>query len=146
MAFTFFVSQRRPARRLVVGLAVLGLMAGTAAAAPANAAPGRNDITAHTRHESYDSGQQFIVRGLVTINGHASRPGRLVKIQSSTASGWRDLPGVQVRTNSDGRYRVRVILFQDGERVLRAVGKRPGNVPNLYERFTVCIDCDFDDV
>ncbi len=127
--------------RTVTTVAAAGaLAAGTVVvASPADAAPRRAHITAHPSDSTVDSGEQFVVRGRFTVDGHAagSRP---VKIQRWTGGGWQPVTGAHVQSRSDGTYRVRVILFTDGNRVLRAVGEAPGGLRNAYDRFTVWVD------
>jgi hypothetical protein len=56
---------------------------------------------------------------------------------SLRAGEWTRLPGAQVLTNDDGRYRVRLSLAQRGDRTLRVVGVGEGTEPTQFERFTV---------
>ncbi len=119
------------------------LVAGTVAvSAPADAASAdsrtRAHITAHPSDSTVDSGEQFIVRGRFTVDGHAAG-GRTVKIQQLVGDDWRAVEGAHVRSQGDGTYRVRVILFTEGNRVLRSVGEAPGGLRNAYNRFGVVV-------
>ena len=98
------------------GVLASGVLAG-ASAAPAPVA----NITAHPTKSNVQSGEQFRVHGVFTINGSAA-VNRTVKIQSKSADGWQDLTGAHVSTGSDGRYGLRVVLSMKGKRTLRAVG------------------------
>lgn len=47
-------------------------------------------------------------------------------MQTLRGGEWTNLSGARVTTGSDGRYRVRVVLGQKGERDLRVVGDPAG--------------------
>ncbi|HYJ69723.1 MAG TPA: hypothetical protein VEX15_18875 [Nocardioidaceae bacterium] len=127
--------RRGAAAIMAGGLLAGGVVAGTSAVAAAPTA----HITAHPSKTAVDSGEQFRVHGLFTING-APAVNRTVKIQSKTADGWRNLTGAHVSTGTDGRYRIRVILSSKGKRDLRAVGITPSpSVPNPKAPFTVTV-------
>jgi hypothetical protein len=141
-------SRRALLRRGLTATAAAGLLTSGAivgahasaegASAHLTAAPSAH-ITAHPSKDSVDSGEQFRVRGLFTINDSPAID-RKVKIQSLNANGWQDLQGARVSTGDDGRYGVRVILSREGERQLRAVGITPSpNTPNPKKRFTVTV-------
>ena len=126
---------RSGAAMIAGGVLAGGVVAGTSAAAEAPNA----HITAHPTKSSVDSGEQFRVHGLFTINGSAA-VNRTVKIQSKTADGWTNLTGAHVSTGSDGRYGLRVVLSMKGKRTLRAVGITPSSsVPNPRAPFTVTV-------
>ncbi len=117
------------------GLMATGAVVGTSAVAKAPTA----HITAHPTKTNVDSGEQFRVHGLFTING-APAVNKTVKIQSKTADGWKNLTGAHVSTGSDGRYGLRVVLSMKGKRDLRAVGITPSPaVPNPKAPFTVTV-------
>ena len=118
-------------------LAASTLIAGAVVtAAPVTAAERRADITARPSDTMVRSGEQFIVRGRFTIDG-APAVGRTVKIQAQYGQDWQAITGARVTTNSEGKYRVRIILGQKGNRDLRSVGIAPRNIKNAYQRFTV---------
>jgi hypothetical protein len=115
-----------------------GLLASGVAGTSAVAAPTAH-ITAHPSKSNVDSGEQFRVHGLFTVNGSPA-VNRTVKIQSKTADGWKNLTGARVSTGSDGRYGLRVVLSMKGKRTLRAVGITPSDsVPNPKAPFTVTV-------
>ena len=117
------------------GLLAGGVIAGASAATEA----ADTHITAHPTKSTVQSGEQFRVHGLFTINGSAAAD-RTVKIQSKTADGWKNLTGAHVSTGSDGRYGLRVVLSMEGKRTLRAVGVTPSSsVPNPQAPFTVTV-------
>ena len=117
------------------GLMATGAVVGSAGAAEAPTA----HITAHPSKSNVNSGEQFRVHGLFTINGNPA-VNRTVKIQSKTADGWKNLTGAHVSTGSDGRYGLRLVLSQKGKRSLRAVGITPStSVPNPKAPFTVTV-------
>jgi hypothetical protein len=117
-----------------------GLLAGgVAVGTSAVAAPVDAHITAHPTKTTVDSGEQFRVHGLFTINS-APAVNKTVKIQSQTADGWKNITGAHVSTGSDGRYSVRLVLSLKGKRDLRAVGITPSpSVPNPKAPFTVTV-------
>jgi len=118
-------------------LAASTLIAGTVVtAAPVTAADRRADITARPSDTTVRSGEQFIVRGRFTIDG-APAAGRTVKMQALYGQDWKAIPGARVTTNTEGKYRVRLILSRKGDRDLRSVGLAPGGIKNAYQRFTV---------
>ena len=53
--------------------------------------------------------------------GHALS-GATVRVQTYRNGDWAPVRGAVVKTGSDGRYRVRVILESGGDRDLRVVG------------------------
>jgi hypothetical protein len=56
---------------------------------------------------------------------------------SVAVGGWENLSGAVVSTNSEGRYRVRVILFAGGDRDLRVVGNPAGDDIRNSRAYTV---------
>jgi hypothetical protein len=134
-------STRRTVSALSASAVALGaLTAGAVASAagPAAAAERRADITARPSDDTVESGEQFVVRGRFTIAG-AAAAGRTVKIQGLYGGDWRPISGAAVTADSEGRYRVRIILSVEGDRTLRAVGVVPGPARNAYEAFAVLV-------
>jgi hypothetical protein len=119
-----------------VALSALTAGAVASAAGPAAAAERRADITARASDDTVGSGEQFLVRGRFTIAG-APAAGRTVKVQGLYGDDWRPISGARVTANSEGRYRVRIILSVEGNRTLRAVGVVPGPAHNAYAAFDV---------
>jgi hypothetical protein len=119
-----------------VALSALTAGAVASAAGPAAAAERRADITARASDDTVGSGEQFLVRGRFTIAG-APAAGRTVKVQGLYGDDWRPISGAVVTANSEGRYRVRIILSVEGDRTLRAVGVVPGPAHNAYAAFDV---------
>jgi hypothetical protein len=102
---------------------LLALPADTAGAATRPA----SRITVHTSDATPLSAQQFVLTGqLRSPSGQALANG-VVRVQTLRSGEWADLSGARVTTGSDGRYRVRVILSQRGERDLRVVGDPAGD-------------------
>jgi hypothetical protein len=117
------------------GLMATGAVVGTAGAAEAPTA----NITAHPTKTNVNSGEQFRVHGLFTINGNPA-VNRTVKIQSKSSSGWTNITGARVSTDTDGHYGLRLVLSQKGKRNLRAVGITPStSTPNPKAPFTVTV-------
>ncbi len=83
-----------------------------------------------------ESGERFVARGLL-ITGGLPAPDHTVRVMSMRAGEWTRMPGAQVLTNDEGRYRVRLSLAQRGERTLRVVGVGEGKEPTQFQRFTL---------
>lgn len=132
-------STRRTVSALSASALALGaLTAGAVASAagPAAAAGRHADITARPSDDTVGSGEQFVVRGRFTIAG-AAAAGGTVKLQGLYGDDWRPISGAVVSADSEGRYRVRLILSAEGDRTLRAVGVVPGPTRNAYQAFEV---------
>ncbi len=128
---------RRLAAAVVVGsfIPVAGLVA-TAHAQPAAPTPAR--ITVHVSDSTPASGEQFVVRGTFLRGGEPAQS-RPVKVQARRDGSWTQLSGARVTTNSEGGYRVRLILSQTGQRDLRVVGVSPKGNRNAFHRFSVTV-------
>jgi membrane protein implicated in regulation of membrane protease activity len=118
-------------RRAAVTAAASVAMTAVAVAAPsldaAAAARPRSHITVHPSDTSVAAGQQFVLRGRLTRHGEPIENGR-VRVAARYPDGdWDNLSGAVVATDSEGRYRVRVILSMAGHRDLRVVGDPPGD-------------------
>jgi hypothetical protein len=101
---------------------VLALPLDTAGAATRPA----SRITVHTSDATPGSGQEFVLTGRLTSPTGRALAGGAVRVQTLRGGEWTNLSGAHVSTGSDGRYRVRVILSQRGERDLRVVGDPAG--------------------
>jgi hypothetical protein len=87
----------------------------------------KSHITVHPSDSTVSSGEQFILRGRLTKQGEPIANGR-VRVAALYPDGdWDNLSGAVVTTNSEGKYRVRVILSMAGKRDLRVVGNPPGD-------------------
>jgi len=82
------------------------------------------------------SGQQFVVKGKLIIGGLPADD-RVVKVQSKLSGSWKPISGARVMTDSDGRYRIRLILSTTGNREMRVVGLGQGDEPNEAAKFHV---------
>lgn len=123
-----------PAALAVFVTATAGL-AGVATAAEAGA-PVKSRITIHPSDSNPDVGEQFVLRGRMTSLGDPVA-GVRVRVQTYRDGGWVQLKGAVVTTNDDGRYRVRVILGQDGDRDLRVVANPAGDDIRTARGYTV---------
>ena len=116
---------RTTTRRTATVAAALATAAATIGFAPAQGAAQEADqksnITVRSSDYEVDSGEQFILRGRMTSQGH-SLSGATVRVQTYRNDGWEPVRGAVVETGSDGRYRVRDILESGGDRDLRVVG------------------------
>jgi hypothetical protein len=119
-------------------------IAGSLAAAPVALACGGaggggcddSDISVRVSDATPASGEQFAARGQLIMGGLPAA-GHTVRAMALRAGEWTRLPGAQVVTNDDGRYRVRLALAQRGERTLRVVGVGQDREPTQFERFTI---------
>ena len=109
------------------GTLATAVVAATLTATPALADdPAPSRITVRPSVSEPDPGQQFLLRGRLRSEGEPVA-GATVRVQTWRDGGWQRLKGAVVTTNDEGRYRVRVILFQDGDRDLRVVGNPAGD-------------------
>lgn len=83
-----------------------------------------------------DSGEQFALRGRMTSLGEPVA-GAPVRVQTYRDGAWEPVRGAVVTTDAEGRYRVRVILVQDGDRDLRVVANPPGDDIRTARAYTV---------
>lgn len=97
-------------------------------------APSR--ISVHTRDHDVRVGETFALRGRLVSEG-TGVGGATVRVLAYRAVGWERLRGAVVTTAADGRYRVRLVLRQDGDRDLRVVGDRKGDDIRRAHRDTV---------
>jgi hypothetical protein len=125
------------AARLLSAATLAGLLLAGLPAHAAPAAPGPT-ITARASDDVVAPGETFVVRGIFTRGG-APAVDHVVKVQSGYVGNWEDLPGARVRTGDDGRYRVRVLLYQPGVRDLRVVGMVPGPRREAFDRLTLMV-------
>jgi len=121
----------------------LGVVVGTVATmvatlvVPAHAAhPWSSRITVRVSDYTPTAGDGFVVRGLYASDGTVAA-GQVVRLQSYAAGGWANIRGARVMTNSDGRYRMRVILFLRGVRDLRVMGMTTDGHDRTFHRFVV---------
>lgn len=99
-------------------------------------AHGTSKVTVRISDPTPTSGQTFVLRGRLTLEG-ADAPGHTVKVQTYRNGQYRPIQGARVVTDSEGRYRVRLILQTKGVRDLRVVGVAGGHHTNAYHRFVV---------
>ncbi len=81
------------------------------------------------------SGQTFAVSGVFVDQGVLADH-EPVKVQRLFQGTWSTLTGAVVRTTSDGKYELHVILQTKGVRDLRVVGVTAGPAHDAFKRFT----------
>jgi hypothetical protein len=92
-------------------------------------------LTANVSDKTPASGEQFIVRGKLIEMGMTGKD-HAIRVQTYLGGSWQ--PVAHVRTNEDGKYRVRVILSTPGKRILRVVAVAQGSGENnQHTRFVV---------
>lgn len=113
-------------RTALSGLATVALVAPVLAAGPANAGYDAR-VTIHATDTTVHSGQQFRVHGKYLFGDNTPVVNKLVRVQTKDANGhWVRVRGAKLRTNSEGHYRIRVILSRKGVRMLRVKAQGPG--------------------
>ena len=123
------------AASLAAGATVVSLTPTAAAAEAAAVAKSAITVRASDHHE-VDPGEQFVLRGRMSSQG-SPVAGATVRVQAYRDGGWEPLSGAVVRTGSDGRYRVRVVLFSGGDRDLRVVGRPESDRIRVARGYTV---------
>ena len=126
-------------RRLAVVAGAATLASLGVAMSPAQACACSDErIVAHVSDTTPDSGETFRVHGRWTRVGQPV-VGHTVKVQTRRDGAWEDITGARVSTSTEGRYAVRVVLSQTGERTMRVVGINPGPAKNFKDRFVVTV-------
>ena len=111
---------------VVSGVAGAALIAPVLIAGPAQAGYDAR-VTIHATDTTVRSGQQFRVHGKYLFGDNTPVVGKRIRVQSKSRGGhWTNLKGATLRTNSEGRYRIRVILSRKGKRLLRVKAQGPG--------------------
>jgi hypothetical protein len=93
-------------------------------------------LTARVSDETPASGQQFVVRGKLIEMGMTGKD-HAIRVQTYLGGSWQ--PIAHVRTDQDGKYRVRVILSTPGKRILRVVAPAGSNEHHQHTRFVVTV-------
>jgi hypothetical protein len=92
-------------------------------------------LTAKVSDSTPASGEQFIVRGKLIEMGMTGKD-HPIRVQTLLGGSWQ--PIAHVRTDQDGKYRVRVILSTTGKRILRVVAPaQDSSEVNQHTRFVV---------
>jgi hypothetical protein len=124
-----------------VAAGVVAAVAPVVALAPAALAGGEvgcgggfDVLTAHVSDPTPASGQQFIVRGKLIEMGMTGK-NHVIRVQTKLGGSWE--PIAHVRTNDDGKYRIRVILSAPGKRILRVVAPAGKHEDRQRTRFVV---------
>jgi hypothetical protein len=122
-------------RRFAVTVLVPMAVAAALGAAPTfGVESGASSITAHPSDPTPQLGGEFVIRGQYLDHG-GSAVDHAVKVQTYRKGEWLNIAGAKVATDSEGRYRVRVVLFVRGVRDLRVVGIGDGD--RTYHRLVV---------
>ena len=124
--------------RLLRAAAVAGVLLVEVGVPGSFAGAGSAEITARASDNVVRPGETVVIRGSFTSAGEPAGSHR-VKVQTGQVGAWRTLDGARVRTGSDGRYRVRVVLYAEGVRDLRVVGVVPGPREEAFERLTLMV-------
>jgi hypothetical protein len=119
---------------VVVAVAPVLALTPTALAGGGGCGGGFDELTVHVSDSTPASGEQFIVRGHLVEMGMSGKD-HAIRVQSRSGGSWH--PVAHVRTDIDGKYRVRLILSTTGKRVLRVVAIGQGHENNQATRFVV---------
>ena len=113
-------------RRTALALATTAVAA-TLTAAPATAEdPAPSRVTAIPSQFEVDPGEQFVIRGRMKSEGEPVGDA-VVRVRTYLDGKWVDIKGARVTTNDEGRYRVRIVLYRKGDRLLRVVANPVGD-------------------
>lgn len=117
-----------PVRRTAIAGAAAAIAASLLVAAPAVAEePAPSRMTAIPSKFQVDPGEQFVVRGRMLSQGEPV-VGAPVRVRTWSDEGrFVDIEGARVKTNSEGRYRVRIVLYRKGDRLLKVIGNPAGD-------------------
>jgi hypothetical protein len=117
----------RRVRRTAVAAATAATAASLLVAAPAVAEePAPSRVTAIPSKFQVDPGEQFVIRGRMLSEG---KPvvGAPVRVRTWSDGRFVNIKGARVTTNAEGRYRVRIVLFRKGDRLLKVVANPAGD-------------------
>jgi hypothetical protein len=128
--------KRSIAAGVIAAVAPVVALAPSALAGHNGGCGGGDLLAAKVSDKTPASGQQFIVRGRLFEMGMSGKD-HAVRVQTLLGGSWQ--PVAHVRTDEDGRYRVRIILSTTGERTLRVVAVGQGHEMNLHTRFVVTV-------
>jgi hypothetical protein len=118
---------RRTTLGLVVTALAASLLAAPAVAASAHAdEPAPSRMTARPSSFQVDPGEQFVIRGRLMSEGEPVA-GAPVRVRTWAEDRFVNVKGAHVTTNSEGRYRVRVVLYRKGDRLLHVIGNPAGD-------------------
>lgn len=92
-------------------------------------------VTVRASDYTPQRGETFVLRGRFEHDGRPAG-GHTVRLQTYR-QGWHNITGAAVTTDSDGRYRIRVVLAIPGVRDLRVMGVSTDAHRNSYKRFVV---------
>jgi hypothetical protein len=119
----------------VVAIAPIVALAPSALAGGGGGCGGGFDLlTANASDTTPASGQEFIVTGKLVEMGMTGKD-HAIRVQTLLGGSWQ--PVAHVRTDQDGKYRVRVILSTPGKRILRVVAPAGAHEDNQHTRFVV---------
>ena len=119
----------------LVAAAAVFAAAATALTPAAQAAPMSESMISVAASDSTPaSGQQFRIHGRLVMAGMPAAD-HIVRVQARHNSSWVPLSGARMNTNDEGRYRMRLVLSQKGERLLRVVGVGYKGERNQHQTF-----------
>jgi hypothetical protein len=116
-----------PARRTAIAGATAATAASLLVTAPAVAdEPAPSRMTAIPSAFQVDPGERFVVRGRMLSKG-VPVVGAPVRVRTWSNGRFVDIEGARVTTNSEGRYRVRIVLYRKGDRLLKVAANPAGD-------------------
>lgn len=125
-------------KKILAALApvVVAAVGGALTPALASDASAPATITRWVSDTTPASGETFRVGGKLTRDGSALA-GKTVKVQTLRNGAWQNISGASMTTSSTGKYNLRLVLSQKGERTMRVVAVLPGVDP--VKRFIVTV-------
>lgn len=125
-------------KKILAALApvVVAAVGGALTPALASDASAPATITRWVSDTTPASGETFRVGGKLTRDGSALA-GKTVKVQTLRNGVWQNISGASMTTSSTGKYNLRLVLSQKGERTMRVVAVLPG--PDPVKRFIVTV-------
>jgi hypothetical protein len=124
-------------RSVVAVVATTAAAVSVVGAAPAQAADiAGSSVTVHASDYEVRSAEQFRLRGILKSEGQPVE-GATVRVKTYRNGEWHRLRGAVVRTNEEGRYRIRIKLQMKGQRQIRVVANPKGDDIRTARRDTV---------
>lgn len=108
-------------RRVTAVVGSLATAAGLVVLAPPvqSEEPAPSHVTVNTSDSTPASGETFRLYGALWSGGE--RQAATIRVKTYRDGAWVRLPGAVIDTNSENRYRMRIVLQMKGERRLRVV-------------------------
>ena len=127
--------RRSLTRPLLAAVTLAAVSPAAMAIAPAQACGCPDEGIAVKAPRTAESGESFRISG-VWIQAGTPAAGRTVRVQTKRDGRWQRLRGATVTTRANGEFGMRLVLQQQGSRILRVAGVNPER-PHVFDRFVV---------